>query len=57
MINIKKATILIEVKLPAGEIIKSIETGQLPNGDLTMEKLTVHLLPDLKHALVLGEVH
>ena len=52
VINIKKATILIEVTMPAGEIIKSTETGQLPNKYLPMEERTVHLFLDLKHALV-----
>ena len=52
VINIKKATIPIEVKLPAGQIIKSTETGQLPNKELPMESITVHVFPDLKHVLV-----
>ena len=52
VINIKKATILIEVTLPAGEIIKSTETGQLPNKYLPLEARKFYLFPDLKHALV-----
>ena len=53
MINIKKANIPIKVKLPVGEIIKYIETVQLPNKDLPLEAGKFHLLPDLKHELVL----
>ena len=52
VINIKKSNIPIEVKLPAGEIIKYTETGKLPNKDLPMEARIVHLFPDLKHALL-----
>ena len=37
VINIKKSAIPIEVKLPAGEIIKPTETGRLPNEYLPME--------------------
>ena len=52
MINIKKSTIPIEVELPVGDIIKSTETGQLPNEDLPLEARKVHPFPNLKHALV-----
>ena len=52
VIKIKKSTIPIEVKLTAGEIIKSTEIGQLLNKDLPMTTRTVHLLPVLKHVLV-----
>ena len=53
VINIKTATIPIEVKLPAGDIIKSTETDRLPNKYLPMESRTVHIYPDLKHTLLL----
>ena len=53
MINIKKATTPIEVKLPAGETIKSTETVQLSNEDLPLETGKVHIFLDLKHALML----
>ena len=43
MIHIKKATIPIEVKISAGEIIKSIETGQLTNKDLLLGAIKVHI--------------
>ena len=52
VINIKKATISIEVKLPAGEIIKYTEIGLLPNKGLPLETIRVHLFPYLKHALL-----
>ena len=52
VINIKKDKIPIEVKLPAGEVIKSTETGQLPNKDLPVESIKVHPFSDLKHELV-----
>ena len=52
MINIKKANTPIEVRLSAGDIIKSIKKGLLPNKDLPMEASIVHILSDLKHALV-----
>ena len=52
VINIKKSTVLIEVKPPAGKIVKSTETGWLSNKDLPMEARTVHIFPDFKHALV-----
>ena len=52
VINIKTATIPIEVKLPAGDIIKSTETGQLPNKDLPLESRKYYLIPDLKHVLL-----
>ena len=53
VINIKKSTIPIEVKLPTGDIIKFTETGWLPNKYLSTEARTVHFFSDLKHALVL----
>ena len=52
VINIKKATISIELKLPAGEIIKYTEIGLLPNKGLPLETIIVHLFPYLKHALL-----
>ena len=52
MINIKKANTPIEVRLSAGDIIKSIKKGLLPNKDLPMEPRTVHILSGLKHSLV-----
>ena len=48
----QKSTIPIEVKLPAGDIIKSTETGQLPNKDLPLESRKYYLIPDLKHVLL-----
>ena len=52
VINIKKITIPIEVKLPAGYIITSTETGQLPKKYLPLEARKVHLFPDLEYAIV-----
>ena len=43
VINIKKSTVLIEVKPPAGKIVESTETGWLSNKDLPMEARTVHI--------------
>ena len=52
VINIQKSTIPIEVKQPAGYIIKSTKTGQLPTKDLPLEVRKVHIFTYLKHVLV-----
>ena len=52
VINIRAAHVPIAVKLTSGEIVKSTQTGLLPNKNIPLGARKVHIFPYLKHALV-----